>query len=69
MLILASQSASRTAMLAAAGVPFTAEPAHELGAGPGHPPNGTVVVPHDHPATGLGDSADIDTMTTRSEDR
>lgn len=28
MLILASQSASRTAMLAAAGVPFTAEPAH-----------------------------------------
>lgn len=27
-LILASQSASRTAMLAAAGVPFTAEPAH-----------------------------------------
>ncbi len=28
MLILASQSASRTAMLSAAGVPFTAEPAH-----------------------------------------
>ena len=28
MLILASQSASRTAMLAAAGVPFAAEPAH-----------------------------------------
>lgn len=28
MLILASQSASRTAMLAAAGVPFVAEPAH-----------------------------------------
>ena len=28
MLILASQSASRTAMLAAAGVPFTAEPAY-----------------------------------------
>lgn len=27
-LILASQSASRTAMLSAAGVPFTAEPAH-----------------------------------------
>jgi septum formation protein len=28
VLILASQSASRTAMLSAAGVPFTAEPAH-----------------------------------------
>ena len=28
MLILASQSASRTAMLSAAGVPFAAEPAH-----------------------------------------
>jgi septum formation protein len=28
MLILASQSASRTAMLSAAGVPFVAEPAH-----------------------------------------
>jgi septum formation protein len=28
MLILASQSASRTAMLSAAGVPFSAEPAH-----------------------------------------
>lgn len=28
MLVLASQSASRTAMLAAAGVPFVAEPAH-----------------------------------------
>ena len=28
MLVLASQSASRTAMLAAAGVPFAAEPAH-----------------------------------------
>ena len=28
MLILASQSASRTEMLSAAGVPFTAEPAH-----------------------------------------
>ena len=28
MLILASQSASRTTMLAAAGVPFTAEPAY-----------------------------------------
>ena len=58
MLILASQSASRTAMLAAAGVPFTAEPAHADEAtsatpadraGPSHPQPPPRACPCDDP--------------------